>query len=70
MLELVLLAAVVGAVVKVALADDQSPFVWGGVAALLGIACCMFVPLPWIRVLLAGLLTYGAMIGYKLMANK
>ena len=70
MFELILIAIMVGAIVKIASADDQSPLAWGGVALLLGIACCMIVPFPFIRVLLAGMLTFGAMIGYKVMANK
>ena len=70
MFELILIAMMVVAIIKIASTDDQSPFVWGGVALLLGIACCMFVPFPFFRVLLAGLLTFGAMIGYKVMANK
>ena len=68
-IEPVLFIVVIVLMVRIASADDQSPWLWGAVA----FAVCFlafFIPLPYFRVLLAAGVTYGLMLGYKIAFNK
>lgn len=69
MIELVMAIAVVVVMVKVAEMENQSPFVWGGVAVAF-LVLCFGIPLPMLRVVIAGVLSYAAMFVYKVVANK
>jgi hypothetical protein len=60
----------VSAVAKVASADDQSPIIWGGVAAGLIILSLFLIPWPFIRVGIAWILAFAAMFTYKVVANR
>jgi hypothetical protein len=70
MLEIVLGIAVVVMMAKVANADDQSAVTWGGLTFLLCVASVLFVPLPFLRMLLAGAAVFALMIGYKMVAER
>jgi hypothetical protein len=56
-------------VVKVAVADDQSGVLWGGVAVGLCVLT-LFVPLPFLRFLIAGALAFGLMIAHRVVTNR
>ncbi len=66
---MVLLAAVV-AMVRIASADDQSTVIWGSVTLALCVASVVFVPIPFARVGFAFVLSFVAMIVYKMAANR
>ena len=70
MLELIVGILAISAVVKIASADGQSGLLWGLVTFGLIVACMMLVPLPFLRVGLAGVLALVAMFGYKVVANR
>jgi hypothetical protein len=69
MIEIVMAIAVVVAMVKIADMENQSPFLWGAVAIGF-LVLCFAIPVPMLRVVVAGLLSYGAMFVYKVVANK
>jgi hypothetical protein len=56
MIELVMAIAVVVAMVKIADMENQSPFLWGAVAVGF-LVLCFAIPIPMIRVVIAGVLT-------------
>jgi hypothetical protein len=68
-IELVMAIAVVVAMVKIADMENQSPFIWGAVAIGMLLLCFM-LPIPYLRVVIAGLLSYVAMFVYKVVANR
>jgi hypothetical protein len=60
MLELIVLVGVCVAIGKIASADNKSGFLWGMVA--LGICILsMAIPLPFVRLLIAGVVTFVLM---------
>jgi hypothetical protein len=61
MLELGLLIGVVVLLGKIAEHEDRSPVVWGGLTLLLCIASLFVVPLPFGRMLIAGVAAFVAM---------
>ena len=69
MLEIIVGIMAVVAMAKVASADNQSPIIWGSVTFVLVIAC-LFIPMPFLRVGLAFVLAFVAMIGYKVATNR
>jgi hypothetical protein len=69
MLELVVGIMAVVAMGKIASADNQSPILWGSLTLLLVIGC-MFIPLPFLRVGLAFVVAFVAMIGFKVAADR
>lgn len=69
MLEILLIVAVVVAIAKIAAADDQSAVMWGVIAVVI-CGLSLLIPLPFLRILLAGIVTFCAMIGYKMATNK
>jgi chromate transport protein ChrA len=69
MLELIVVALVVAATCKIASADNQSPIIWGSVTLLFCFGCFL-IPMPFLRVGLAFILAFVAMIGYKTVANR
>jgi hypothetical protein len=68
-LELIVGVMAVVAMGKIASADNQSPILWGSVTLLFVIGC-MFIPMPFLRVGLAFILAFVAMIGFKVMASR
>jgi len=70
MLEIIALIVIAGGIGKVASADGQSAIVWGGVTFLLGIAFVWLVPLPFLRMLAAGIAAFMLFIAYKVIAKK
>jgi hypothetical protein len=51
---------------KIADADGRSGFLWGGITAALCVAC-LFIPIPYARFLLAGVVAFVAMIVVKMI---
>lgn len=70
MLEILLAAAVIAGMYKIADADDQKPWLWAGVTLLLCIVSILFVPLPFLRLLIAGVVAFVLMIGYKVVTKQ
>jgi len=70
MFELILLVVVVIGMGKIAASEGQSGIIWGAMTMLVGIACLALVPLPFLRVLGAGIATFAAYVGYKVVAKK
>ncbi|HVT79818.1 MAG TPA: hypothetical protein VHM90_04115 [Phycisphaerae bacterium] len=66
MIELILMVVMVVAIVRIASVDGQSPIIWGAAAIGFGFLC-LFIPLPYARVLIAGVLTVAAMTTYKMV---
>jgi hypothetical protein len=64
MLEIIVAIAAIVAIVKIADADGQTPWVWGLVTFGL-IALSMVIPLPFIRVLIAAVAAFVLMIVKK-----
>jgi hypothetical protein len=56
--------------VKIADHDNQSPLLWGIVTFLITAACISLIPIPFIRIGIAGLLVFVGMIGYKTIADR
>jgi hypothetical protein len=69
MLELIVGVLAIVAMGKIASADNQSPIIWGSVTLLLVIGC-MFIPMPFLRVGVAFVLAFVAMIGFKVATNR
>lgn len=70
MFELLLSAAAIGAMAKIANADDQSGGTWGLITAGLVFCGLVFVPLPFLRVLLAAIVAFILMIVSKVAASR
>jgi len=69
MLELMVGVAVVVMLTRIASIDGQSAPVWGLVTFALCVAS-LWVPLPFLRFVLAGLIVFVAMIVYKIIAER
>ncbi|MBI1336473.1 MAG: hypothetical protein GC164_05875 [Phycisphaera sp.] len=69
MLEIILGIGACVVMAKVASADDQSGVLWFFVTFALCIGA-LFIPLPFIRMLIAGIVAFVAMVGYKVMTNR
>jgi hypothetical protein len=69
MFELIVAILLIVAMLKIANADNQSPVLWGGVTFLVAAACIALIPLPFIRLGIAGVVVFLAMIGYKAATN-
>ncbi len=69
MLEIIFGLFVCGAMAKIAVADEQSGVLWFCVTFAMCIVVVLFIPLPYIRMLIAGVLAIGAMMGYKAFAT-
>jgi hypothetical protein len=70
MFEIIVSILAVVAIVKIASADDQSPWLWGSVTFGLCILCIMFIPLPFLRVGAAFVLAFVGMIAYKVVSDR
>lgn len=69
MLEILMIVAACVAMARIASADDQSVGLWVGVTIALCLASLM-IPLPFVRVLLAAVAAFVAMIGYKVWQSR
>ena len=52
---------------KIASADGQSAVLWPVVSILFVVVCIMFIPMAFLRVLIAGILTFVALTVYKMV---
>ncbi len=66
MLELLVAAGMIGVMAKIADADGQSAVIWGAVTLGL-IVLSMFIPMPFLRLLAAGIAAFALMIVVKVM---
>ena len=57
------------AMAKIAIADDRSDIIWFCITFAVCLAA-LFIPLPFIRFLIAGSVSFGIMIAYKLIMNR
>ena len=70
MLEILLMIILAGGMAKIADSEGQSGIIWGGVTVLAEILTLMFVPLPFLRVLGAAVITFVGYVIYKVVAKK
>ena len=68
MIEIVLGIALCVLMAKIADADGQSAFLWGGVTLVLCLLS-LLIPIPFLRFLMAGVVAFIAMLAVK-MARK
>jgi hypothetical protein len=69
MLELIGAIAVVVVMAKIASNDNQKTGLWVGISILIVAACIFLIPLPFLRLLIAFVACFVAMIGYKMATN-
>ena len=70
MLEILIVIAMIVLMAKIASADDQSPWLWGGLTFALSAAAIVLIPLPIIRLAIVGVVVFIAMIVYKVMKDR
>ena len=70
MLEILIVIAMIVLMAKIASADDQSPWLWGGLTFALSVAALVLIPLPIIRLAIVGVVVFIAMIVYKVMKDR
>ena len=58
------------AIARIARADDKSPIIWAVIAIVFSLLCMNYIHFPYARILLAGFLSFGAMIAYNYLAKK
>ena len=66
MFEIALAGGICFVMSKIASQDDQSVGLWVGITIFLCILCIALIPLPFIRLGLAFLLSFLSMMGFKL----
>ena len=64
MCEWVMCVFVIVAMVKVASHEDLSPWVWGAASFAICILC-LLIPLPFVRIIIALVLSFVAMTAYN-----
>lgn len=70
MFELALALGTVAVISMVASADDQSAFLWGAITFVVCAAALFLIPLPFLRIFIAGIVSFGLMFGYKIYAER
>jgi hypothetical protein len=70
MVEISLVIMLIVGMGKIARADDKSPTLWGAIALGITLLCAHFVHFLYARVLLAGILSFGAMWASNVIADK
>jgi len=70
MFEIILAVILVVTMGRIASADDESPWIWSSVALVLTLACVALIPIGYFRILVAGLVTFGAMITFKVIRDR
>ena len=70
MLELIVVVAMIVLMARIANADDQSPWLWGGLTFALCAAAIVFIPLPFVRLAIVGVVVFMGMIAYKVVKDR
>ena len=70
MIEIGLALGACYAMYRIADADDESGFLWGGVTFLLCVGSVVFVPLPFLRILGVAIVTFILMMVGKGIRNR
>ena len=70
LLEIIIVIAMIVLMARIASADDQSPWLWGGLTFALCAAAIVLIPLPIIRLAIVGGVVFIAMIVYKVMKDR
>jgi len=70
MLELVMVAAAVALMYRIAEMEDRSGVLWGGLTAIACIAAMFTIPLPLLRIALVAVVMFIAMFVCRLVANR
>lgn len=68
MLELILAFLLCAVMAKVADADGLSGIIWGCITFVIALAC-LLIPIPFLRLGVAMVLVFAAMLGYKMVAQ-
>lgn len=68
-LELVMIIALIVLFARMAAMDDNSPVIWGVVT---GVVCVgvAFIPLPVLRIGIAGVVVFSMMIGWRVISDR
>jgi hypothetical protein len=61
-----MLIASVVAMARIAVVEDRSPVLWGGVTLVICLACAFLIPLPLANVGIGFAISFGAMFALKL----
>ena len=69
MFEILLIVGVISIMAKIANADDQSAILWGVVTGGLCLLS-LLIPIPFGRILIAGVLAFVLMMGYKAIRGR
>jgi hypothetical protein len=69
-LELIVAILLIVLMVKIANNDGQTGWVWGVITFFVTLVCMVLIPLPLLRVGVAGIAVFVGMIGYKTVANR
>ena len=69
MCELAMCLFAIVAIIKIARHEDQSPWVWGAITFVICFLC-LLIPLPFIRVLIALVASFSAMIIWNVIDSK
>lgn len=69
MIELILGVVLCFGMAKIASADDLSGILWGFLTFLILLGCAM-IPIPYVRVLIAGAAAFVGMIAWKTIADR
>lgn len=68
-LELALLVAICVIMGKVASASNCHPWAWGGITLVVAIACLFLLDWPFLRLMLAAILSFVALTLYRMKAG-
>ena len=70
MLEFIVLGAMIVLMVKIADFEDESKLLWGLVTFGLCGASLFVIPLPFLRVVIAGVVTFVILTVYRIVAKR
>ena len=70
MLELIVLAAMVVLMVKIADFEDESKLLWGFITFALCGGSLLVIPLPFFRIVIAGVVTFVIFMVYRIVAKR
>ena len=66
----ILLALLVVIIAKIASMHRQEPVLWGAIALIVGFLAVFFINLPYLQLLLAGVVCYILLRTYKSVVSK
>jgi hypothetical protein len=69
MLEIIMVVALIVLMAKIASIDQRSPLIWGAVT-LVFCGASLVIPIPYLRILIAGAVVFVAMIVAKVLAAR